>query len=90
MTAEIGTACWYLAAMIRRHKLTQRQAAERLGVSEQYLSDIVNGRRYVTPELANAAVEKIETTDRPAALRDLHTLGAEQHGWIVRTREGAE
>jgi transcriptional regulator with XRE-family HTH domain len=84
MSAEVGTASWYIAVMIQHHRLSQKEAAQRLGVSEQYLSDVVNGRRYVTPKLANAAVEKIETRDKLAALRDLHLLGAEQHGWIVR------
>ncbi|AMN46456.1 hypothetical protein ACG33_04945 [Steroidobacter denitrificans] len=37
-------------------RLTQKQAAEALGVSQPYLSQLEKGQRPVTPELARAAV----------------------------------
>jgi plasmid maintenance system antidote protein VapI len=43
-----------LAAFIKRHK-TQAAAAEALGVSRPYLSDIVNGRR----DFSDAVLEKL-------------------------------
>lgn len=78
------TPAWYLRSMLEREKVSQKEAAERMGISAAYLSDMLNGRRRIGPEICELAVELIETTDKYAARRDLHRLGAAADGWVIR------
>lgn len=41
-----------LGVTLRELGLSQRQAAERLGISDQYISDVVLGRRGISIDLA--------------------------------------
>jgi len=77
------TPAWYLRSMLEREGVSQKDAAERLGISAAYLSDMLNGRRRIGPEIVELAVERIETQDKAAARRDLHRLGAAADGWIL-------
>ncbi len=79
------TPAWYLTQMLKRHGILQKDAAARLGISAAYLSDMLNGRRRIGPEIVELAVERIETEDRDAARRDLHRLGAAADGWIIES-----
>jgi len=69
--------------MLVRHKLSQKDAATRIGISAAYLCDMLNGRRRIGPEIVELVVERIETEDKELARRDLHRLGAAADGWIV-------
>lgn len=82
--SEQFTPAWYLRKMLERELVTQKEAAERMGISAAYLSDMLNGRRRIGPEVCELAVERIETKDKPAARRDLHRLGAAADGWILQ------
>lgn len=77
------TPAWYIRAMLKREHVTQREAAKRLGISEAYLSDMLNERRRIGPEMVALVVERIETADKNAAMSDLHALGAAADGWII-------
>lgn len=80
---DIFTPAGYIAAMLRREKVLQKDAADRLGISAAYLSDMLKGRRRVGPEIVELVVERIETQDKDAARRDLHKLGAAADGWVI-------
>lgn len=82
-TPDIGTPAGYLTALLRREGILQKDAAARIGISAAYLSDMLNGRRRIGPEVVELIVDRIETTDKAAARRDLHMLGAAADGWIV-------
>lgn len=46
---------------------TQKEAAKSLGVSPQYLSDVLQGRREITEKLAEKVGWRLEKTWKPAA-----------------------
>jgi Plasmid maintenance system antidote protein len=77
------TPAWYIRQMLAREGVTQTEAAARMGISAAYLSDMLNGRRRVSPEIVELAVDRIETADKNAARLDLHRLGAASDGWIL-------
>lgn len=77
------TPAWYLRKMLERERVSQKDAAERMGISAAYLSDMLNGRRRIGPEICELAVERIETQDKTHARIDLHRLGAAADGWIL-------
>ena len=66
---------------IVRAGLTQRDAAQRLGISAQYLSDIIKGRRRVSPELVDLVCSRVEEVERDALHADLTMCGAMADGW---------
>ena len=78
------TPAGYITLMLRRERVSQKDAAERLGISAAYLSDMLNGRRRIGPEIVELVVERIETQDKVAARIDLHRLGSAADGWIVQ------
>lgn len=82
-TDEMFTPAWYISRMLEREKVSQKDAAARIGISAAYLCDMLNGRRRVSPEIVELVVERIETQDKVAARNDLHRLGAAADGWIV-------
>jgi plasmid maintenance system antidote protein VapI len=63
--------------------LSQREAARILGISPQYLHDIIANHRRLTPELANAWCEKVAQHDRETLRQTLHRVGAQSDGWDV-------
>lgn len=77
------TPAGYITLMLRREGVSQKDAASRLGISAAYLSDMLNGRRRIGPEIVELVVERIETQDKNAARTDLHKLGSAADGWIV-------
>lgn len=81
--SEQFTPAWYLRKMLEREGVLQAEAAKRMGISGAYLSDMLNGRRRISPEICELAIDRIETTDKAAARRDLHRLGAAADGWIL-------
>lgn len=80
---EQFTPAWYISRMLEREKVLQKDAAARLGISAAYLSDMLNGRRRIGPEIVELVVERVETQDKDAARRDLHRLGAAADGWLL-------
>jgi len=80
---EQFTPAWYISRMLAREKVSQKDAAARIGISAAYLSDMLNGRRRIRPEIVELVVDRIETMDKEAARRDLHRLGAASDGWII-------
>jgi transcriptional regulator with XRE-family HTH domain len=84
------TPAWYVSAMLQREGVLQKEAARRIGISGAYLSDMLNGRRRIGPEMISLLVEHVETVDKKAALRDLHRLGAASDGWLVELIEERE
>lgn len=80
---DIYTPAGYIRRMLAREKVSQQDAAARIGISAAYLSDMLNGRRRIGPEIVELVVERIETQDKDAARRDLHKLGAAADGWII-------
>lgn len=80
---SIHSPAGYVAAMLRREQVSQRDAAKRIGISEAYLCDMLRARRRIGPEMVELIVQCIETEDKDAARLDLHRLGAEADGWIV-------
>lgn len=85
MTApDIFSPAGYISAMLRREGVLQKDAAARLGISAAYLSDMLNGRRRIGPEIVELVVDRIETQNQSAARLDLHRLGAAADGWIVQ------
>lgn len=81
--SEFYSAHEAVDACLRRHRLSRKEAAEKLGISQGYLCDVLKGRRRVTPELANLVAERIETESKNEFLSDVHYLGALQDGWKV-------
>ncbi len=81
--SEQFTPSWYLRKMLEREGVSQQEAAKRMGISAAYLCDMLNGRRRISPEICELAVDRIETQDKPAARSDLHRLGAAADGWIL-------
>lgn len=81
--SDVFTPASYIGRMLQREKVSQKDAAERMGISAAYLCDMINGRRRIGPEMVELAVEHIETQDKNAARRDLHMLGAAADGWLV-------
>jgi len=77
------TPAWYIRKMLERERVTQQEAAARVGISAAYLSDMLNGRRRVGPEIVELLIDRVETQDKAAARRDLHKLGAAADGWIL-------
>ena len=72
-----------IEACLRRHGLSQKEAAEKLGISQGYLCDVLKGRRRVTPELASLVADRIEIESKSEFLADVHYLGALQDGWKI-------
>jgi transcriptional regulator with XRE-family HTH domain len=86
--SEFMTPAWYVSNMLQREGVLQKDAAKRMGISSAYLSDMINGRRRIGPEMVALLIEHIETQDKDAARRDLHLLGAAADGWIIATPDG--
>lgn len=80
---EQFTPSWYIRKMLEREGVSQQDAAKRMGISAAYLSDMLNGRRRISPEICELAVDRIETHDKTSARVDLHRLGAAADGWIL-------
>ena len=80
---SIFTPAGYISRMLQREKVSQKDAAARMGISAAYLCDMLQGRRRVSPEIVELVVDRVETQDKDAARRDLHKLGAAADGWIV-------
>lgn len=80
---EQFTPAWYIRQMLARERVSQQDAAARIGISAAYLSDMLNDRRRVSPEICELIVDRVETIDKEAARRDLHRLGAAADGWIL-------
>jgi len=83
MKDDMFTPAWYIARILERQHVTQKEAAQRIGISAAYLCDMLNGRRRIGPEIVELVVDRIETTDKYAARKDLHRLGAAADGWLI-------
>lgn len=69
-----------LRVLRRRHSLTQKQLAERLSITPQYLNDIEHGRRFGTPELVAKLADLFPADVHPIVWsRD----GARDRGWKI-------
>lgn len=66
---------------LERAGLTQRSAASLLGITNQYLNDILHGRRRITPPLAYSWSVHIEPELKNEFWQSLCILGAEADGW---------
>jgi hypothetical protein len=64
-----------------RSEVTQRGAAKLMGISPQYLHDVIAGRRRLTPELLSLWVNLVETMEKEELRQSLSILGAEADGW---------
>ena len=73
-----------LFGAIQRAGLMQKDAARLLGISPAYLSDVISGRRRVTPELAELVCDRIEKEDADALRADFALFGAMADGCDVR------
>lgn len=59
----------------------QSDIAKRLGVSQAYLSDMLNGRRRINPPMLDKLADLL-SIDRKSIAR-LHKVGAREQGWRV-------
>lgn len=63
----MSTVAQRLRACIDGRHMTQADTAQRLGISPQYLSDVLRGRRKVSPRLA-LRIERVLGLDAGAIL----------------------
>lgn len=83
MEEDVDPPSRYLKASLCRANMSQREAARVLGISPQYLHDVIANRRRLTPALASAWAEKIEPAGKEAFRSFLHLIGAESEGWDI-------
>ena len=76
--------CHIVFSVIERAGLMQKDAARLLGISPAYLSDVISGRRRVTPEMAELVCDRIEQEHADALRADFALFGAMADGWDVR------
>lgn len=63
---------------IKKAAITQRTAAMAIGVTPQYLSDMLSGRRFFTPSALDALYK---TTGATANIRDWRIMAVRARGW---------
>ena len=66
---------------MERHNGKQKDVAERAGVSQAYVSDLLHGRRDMTPKALEKLCDAIDVDDNTRA--NLHVMGARLAGWNV-------
>ncbi len=66
---------------LQRAGISQREAARLMGLSPQYLHDIIAGNRRLTPEIASLWAKFVEPTEKELFRAALNGLGAAQDGW---------
>lgn len=64
-----------------RLKLSQKDWAEALGFTPQYVNDLENGRRLGSVEFVDRVCDLIKA--KPAMRKQWHQAGARAHGWRV-------
>jgi transcriptional regulator with XRE-family HTH domain len=63
------------------HELSQKEMAERLGISAQYLCDLEYGRRLGSVEVVNRLCDVFSRG--PKGRKEWHLAAARSHGWEV-------
>lgn len=69
-----------VVGLMEAHKLTQSSIAADLGVSPQYICDVLAGRRNPTPKITDKLCDVYSLPSRVRT--DLHRAGAIAAGWI--------
>lgn len=70
-----------VATARRSRKLSQKDFAEELGFTPQYVCDLEKGRRLGSVEFVNRVCNWIEIG--PKGRKEWHLAGARSHGWDV-------
>ena len=70
-----------LRVLMCEQNLKQKDVAERAGVSQAYVSDLLHGRRDMTPKALEKLCDAIDVDDNTRA--NLHVMGARLDGWNV-------
>ena len=65
---------------IEKAGLSQREAAAKIGITPQYLSDILSGRRYFTPDTLDALHKATGATTNIA---DWLIVAVRARGWDI-------
>jgi len=71
------------AASMKGHK-TQAELASALGITPQYMNDILRGTKRLTPDLVNKATSVLGVN--PVRAHRWQRLGATESGWKIDTR----
>ena len=70
-----------LRVLMCERNLKQKDVAERAGVSQAYVSDLLHGRRDMTPRALEKLCDAIDVGYSTRA--NLHRIGAQLAGWNV-------
>ena len=62
-------------------EISQKDMAERIGITPQYLCDLEHGRRLGSIDVVNRICDWLDLG--PAGRREWHLAGARSHGWEV-------
>lgn len=76
-TAPLLTPAEYIAPFVK----SQINLAKRMGVSAQYVSDILNERRALNPKMADKIAKALRMSDGDRGR--LHYLAAVAQGWRI-------
>lgn len=63
------------------YELSQKELAERLGFTPQYLCDLEKGRRLGSVEFVNRLCDEFGRS--PKGRKEWHTAAARSHGWEI-------
>lgn len=66
---------------LKREKSNQAALATAMEVSQSYISDLMHGRRGVTPNIASRICDAFGL--KPKQRAEIHRLGARADGWDV-------
>ena len=72
---------WMLVKIRLRGTFSQKDIAEKLGISVQYLHDLEHGRRKPSVSVVNRICHYMGRG--PRGRREWHMAGARAHGWEV-------
>lgn len=70
-----------LREIIETTGMKQNVLAEHAGISQAYLSDVLNGRRNLTPTLLERLLGVLGAS--PRLSKTMHRMGARAAGWII-------
>lgn len=71
---------------VKGARLTNLELADHMHVTPQYVCDLLQGRRKLSPKLIDAISDAVSA--HPVRWRRWHTLGARAAGWKVPMRRG--
>lgn len=70
-----------LKVMLLNGDIPQKNLAAALGVSCSYVSDMLGGRRNMTPKFLNAALDRLNASITERA--SLNFEAAQEAGWVI-------